>query len=177
MMMTLWIVLLALVGFLTSGITASILIKREILGSNTKPVIWLVGTVAAIAAGFSKNIAVALLVIFFVALIIFLIFMAENQQEKLLGVKIGQVLAIAPALAIVVSVISEAIKKFGKGEMLYYLLAPVFYYLCLSVYGRSLTGNKERKKICFDFATPLIVTVVLGAIAVGLYFYATREVL
>lgn len=169
--------------FFVTGVAITIFKRREILPDGWSRILWVIGLIVAVLC-LSNPLATATLVILLVFVIIGGLLLSEDSKELRLAVGLGKVLGITPAIGVVFNVIIKSIENFNKGKHLLWLIAPVLYYLILSIAGRGLSKAgkekpEEHEKINLEFVPQAILCAALvGAITVvTLFIIRTKGVI
>ena len=179
------LLILLAAGYFTTGVAIATFERREILPKGGSRILWFIGLVAA-AICVNNTMATIVLGLFLIFTVILLLFMMEEPKEKMLAVGLGKILGIPGTLGVVANVIiSIATSGFGKGNQLYWLIAPAFYYLVLTIASHELSISKEPKKKKgkkeernYEFVLPLALTMVfVAAIVVTLVFAKNKGVI
>ena len=143
--------------------------KRPELTGREKMLLWVVPLVFAGVHILFGNVALSVIL---AVILVSGCFIAANAKKKGMAANAMLLLGLPASVAIIVNIIFALVANGKVSKDFLWLIAPLVFWLFLSVYGRIGAAKKPGKKLKLDFIGPLAATVVLAAVAVGLFIYS-----
>ncbi len=171
------LLVLLIAGYLVTGVAIATLKRKELLPKKkggVSRIFWLVGLFAAALC--LNNTLAAIILGLCLALTAISLLMIDTEKEKRLAIGLGRLLGVPGTIGIVANVIISIVATgLGKGKMLYWLIAPAFYYLVLAIAGHELRSEEPKKKEKTDFGLPLALTVIFAAGIVAIIVFMNTK--
>lgn len=163
------ICILLVVSLFTSSIIIRVLEKKQATERTWRKPLLGILLLAGLLSYFNE-VATGAIAFFFFLTLLASAYIAGKKEDKRLLIKLGKLAGASATFAIIANFLREL--QFGfRSENLYWLIAPVVFYLILGILDRKYAAAKP-KKVNLDFILPLTATVVLTVIAVLVFNYS-----
>lgn len=175
-----WKIIEICILFVLTLFTSSIIIRvleRKQVAEKTwrKPLLGFL--LLAGLLSYFNGVASGALAFFFFLTLLASAYIAKRKEDKRLLIKLGKTAGISATFAIIANFLRELQLGF-RSENLYWLIAPVVFYLILEILGRKYATAKPKGKVSLDFILPLTLTMVFTAgIVVILVFMNSKGVI